>query len=289
MAMLKTNKKRASFGERVKLSHASLHSTTRARQKSNTKQQLSRASLFNCQKDLDHPNSTPCRRLLRAPLSRPFATITSHSPPPARKRKPASMATPAFPSRPYTGLGRAPNNNNNNNNQQQQQQQQGNANAYAPPTYGAGPSNAYNAGGAAAAQGPGGREAAARQERERLERERREAEERAGAALDALSEEQREEINEAVSLENTKAVGGKKNTDDDKSSPSSTWTRTTTSTTTSSKSPSKPWASTCPNQTSSPCSRPTASRPPRSPPNPLYPQIRRLQQLVLRSAGLRAS
>ncbi|KAK6007474.1 hypothetical protein QM012_004288 [Aureobasidium pullulans] len=100
------------------------------------------------------------------------------------------MATPQFPTRPFPGLGRA----STVGQQQQQQQAPPNANTYQPPSYG-GPSNTYNAGGAGAA---GQRDAIARQERERAERERREAEERAAGALDALSEEQREEINEAV-------------------------------------------------------------------------------------------
>ncbi|CAD0088542.1 unnamed protein product, partial [Aureobasidium vineae] len=99
------------------------------------------------------------------------------------------MATPQFPSRPFTGLGRA----STVGQQQQQQQAPPHANTYQPPSYG-GPSNTYGAG---AGAGAGQRDAMARQERERIDRERREAEERAGA-LDALSEEQREEINEAV-------------------------------------------------------------------------------------------
>ncbi|KAI5239613.1 EF-hand [Aureobasidium subglaciale] len=108
------------------------------------------------------------------------------------------MAQPQFPTRPFPGLGRA---STVGQQQQQQQQQPPNQSAYQPPNYG-GPSNTYNSGVGNA--GPGQREVIARQERERaererLERERREAEERAGA-LDALSEEQREEINEAFSL-----------------------------------------------------------------------------------------
>ncbi|THZ95344.1 EF-hand [Aureobasidium pullulans] len=117
------------------------------------------------------------------------------------------MATSQFPSRPFTGLGRAstvgqqqqqqqvPNQQQNLQSQHQQQPPQ-NTSAYPVPSY-AGPSNTYNGG--AGAAGPGQRDAVARAERERLERERREAEERAGA-LEALSEEQREEINEAFSL-----------------------------------------------------------------------------------------
>lgn len=116
------------------------------------------------------------------------------------------MATSQFPSRPFTGLGRAstvgqqqqqqqvPNQQQNLQQQQHQQQPPQNTSAYPVPSY-AGPSNTYNGG--AGAAGPGRRDAVARAERERLERERREAEERAGA-LEALSEEQREEINEAV-------------------------------------------------------------------------------------------
>lgn len=133
------------------------------------------------------------------------ATITSLAP---HKRKPAAltMATSQFPSRPFTGLGRAstvgqqqqqqqvPNQQQNLQQQQHQQQPPQNTSAYPVPSY-AGPSNTYNGG--AGAAGPGQRDAVARSERERLERERREAEERAGA-LEALSEEQREEINEAV-------------------------------------------------------------------------------------------
>lgn len=146
---------------------------------------------------------------LHIPASRSFfcpstATITSLAP---HKRKPAAlaMATSQFPSRPFTGLGRAstvgqqqqqqqvPNQQQNLQSQHQQQPPQ-NTSAYPLPSY-AGPSNTYNGG--AGAAGPGQRDAVARAERERLERERREAEERAGA-LEALSEEQREEINEAV-------------------------------------------------------------------------------------------
>jgi uncharacterized protein involved in type VI secretion and phage assembly len=102
------------------------------------------------------------------------------------------MATPQFPSRPFPGLGRT----STVGQQQQQQQAPPNANTYQAPGYG-GPSNTFNDRGGA---GPGQRERQEREraERERIERERREAEERAGA-LDALSEEQREEINEAVS------------------------------------------------------------------------------------------
>ncbi|KAH0287202.1 EF-hand, partial [Aureobasidium sp. EXF-3399] len=102
------------------------------------------------------------------------------------------MATPQFPSRPFPGLGRT-----STVGQQQQQQAPPNANTYQPPSYG-GPSNTFNDRGGA---GSGQRERQEREraERERIERERREAEERAGA-LDALSEEQREEINEAFSL-----------------------------------------------------------------------------------------
>lgn len=147
---------------------------------------------------------------LHIPASRYFlcpstATITSLAP---HKRKPAAlaMATSQFPSRPFTGLGRAstvgqqqqqqqvPNQQQNLQQQQHQQQPPQNTSAYPVPSY-AGPSNTYNGG--AGAAGPGQRDAVARAERERLERERREAEERAGA-LEALSEEQREEINEAV-------------------------------------------------------------------------------------------
>ncbi|KAI5199141.1 EF-hand [Aureobasidium subglaciale] len=107
------------------------------------------------------------------------------------------MAQPQFPTRPFPGLGRASVVGQPQQQQQQQQPQQPpNTNAYQPPSYG-GPSNTYNPGVGNA--GPGQREVMARQERERAERERREAEERAGA-LDALSEEQREEINEAFSL-----------------------------------------------------------------------------------------
>ncbi|CAD0023066.1 unnamed protein product [Aureobasidium pullulans] len=104
------------------------------------------------------------------------------------------MATSQFPSRPFTGLGRAstvgqqqqqqqvPNQQQNLQSQQHQQQPPQNTSAYPVPSY-AGPSNTYNGG--AGAAGPGQREAVARAERERLERERREAEERA-VALKAL-------------------------------------------------------------------------------------------------------
>jgi hypothetical protein len=123
-----------------------------------------------------------------------LATITSQRPLTRTRIRPSStsMATPQFPSRPFPGLGRT-----STVGQQQQQQAPPNANTYQPPGYG-GPSNTFNDRGGA---GPGQRERQEREraERERIERERREAEERAGA-LDALSEEQREEINEAVSL-----------------------------------------------------------------------------------------
>jgi hypothetical protein len=123
-----------------------------------------------------------------------LATITSQRPESRTRIRPptTSMATPQFPSRPFPGLGRA-----STVGQQQQQQAPPNANTYQAPSYG-GPSNTFNDRGGA---GPGQRERQEREraERERIERERREAEERAGA-LDALSEEQREEINEAVSF-----------------------------------------------------------------------------------------
>jgi hypothetical protein len=122
-----------------------------------------------------------------------LATITSQRPELRTRVRPSttSMATPQFPSRPFPGLGRT-----STVGQQQQQQAPPNANTYQPPGYG-GSSNAFNDRGGA---GPGQRERQEREraERERIERERRDAEERAGA-LDALSEEQREEINEAVS------------------------------------------------------------------------------------------
>lgn len=126
--------------------------------------------------------------------AQPLATITSQRPQSRIRDRPSttSMATPQFPSRPFPGLGRT-----STVGQQQQQQAPPNANTYQPTSYG-GPSNTFNDRGGA---GPGQRERQEREraERERIERERREAEERAGA-LDALSEEQREEINEAVSL-----------------------------------------------------------------------------------------
>jgi len=103
-----------------------------------------------------------------------------------------SAAHPSFPSRPYTsGLGRpgttAPQQSAYNAGQTIPYQNQG-----------------YNAAGAAGGFGSGATQQqqreAARLERERVERaerERREEEER--GVLDALTEEQREEINEAVS------------------------------------------------------------------------------------------
>ena len=131
------------------------------------------------------PNSRP---VTRRDKNRTHQKIAS-----PRKRGPKAMATSGFSRQPFTaGLGRgAP-----------QQQPQNPLNTYAPAAY-AGPSGgAYNSG---VVGGPGAAaEARARQERERAaererqERERREADERAGA-LEALSEEQREEINEAVS------------------------------------------------------------------------------------------
>lgn len=98
-----------------------------------------------------------------------------------------STAHPSFPSRPYTsGLGRpgstAP------------------QNAFSAPQANPYPGQNYNAQGAFGGATQQQREAA-RLERERIERaerERREAEER--GVLDALTEEQREEINEAVSV-----------------------------------------------------------------------------------------
>lgn len=102
-----------------------------------------------------------------------------------------STSHPPFPSRPYTsGLGRAGG-----------QSAFGNTpyNAQHTP-YGAPPS-AQNAGGYSAGPTQQQKEAQRleRERHERAERERREAEER--GMLDALSDEQREEVNEAVSKE----------------------------------------------------------------------------------------
>ena len=163
-----------------------------------------------------------------------MATSTSHQP---------------FPSRPYTsGLGRTGGQN----------------------TFGATPYNAqipYNAPAQNPGYGPSGAAAGAlgttgattqqqreaqrleRERHERAERERREAEER--GVLEALSEEQREEVNEAVCIfRHSLAQKTRMLMAPVASSPSSTSTKTTTSTITSSKSPSKPWASTSPNPTS---------------------------------------
>lgn len=104
-----------------------------------------------------------------------------------------------FPSRPYTsGLGRS-----TPYNAQQQT-------PFAPPTQTQQqqPTGAYTGFGGGLGRGAGADSGATQQQREaqrlererieRAERERREAEER--GALDALSEEQREEVNEAVRL-----------------------------------------------------------------------------------------
>lgn len=105
----------------------------------------------------------------------------------------SSAAHTSFPTRPYAGLGRP------GSTAAQQQQS-----TYPPPA--SNPYPAYNAGGSnlGGAAGVGGTQQqrdAARLERdrqERAERERREAEER--GALEALTEEQREEVNEAFGL-----------------------------------------------------------------------------------------
>lgn len=108
----------------------------------------------------------------------------------------APSAHPTFPSRPYTsGLGRAGASTQPQNNFVPPQQT---AFGGAPQTSYAAPQGGF--GGAAGATTQQQREAQRleRERQERAERERREAEER--GVLDALSEEQREEINEAVSF-----------------------------------------------------------------------------------------
>ncbi|KAK3113217.1 Calcium-binding component of the spindle pole body (SPB) half-bridge [Teratosphaeriaceae sp. CCFEE 6253] len=112
----------------------------------------------------------------------------------------ASASHQPFPSRPYTsGLGRAAGGQNTFGATPYNAQTPFNAPQQNP---GYGPSNAAAAGGLGA---PGAttqqqREAQRleRERQERAERERREAEER--GVLEALSEEQREEVNEAFSL-----------------------------------------------------------------------------------------
>lgn len=115
----------------------------------------------------------------------------------------ATSAHPSFPTRPYTsGLGRpataGPGTGFN---------PPAPTNQYPPQTYNVGPTGGF--GGPAQQQQPQlqqqqpqlqqqQQQQAARLERERAERERREAEDR--GVLDALTEEQREEINEAVRL-----------------------------------------------------------------------------------------
>lgn len=92
-----------------------------------------------------------------------------------------SSAHPPYPSRPYTGLGRTG----------------GGANTFAQTPYAQPQQQQQNFSGAPAPTQQ--QREAQRLERERLERaerERREAEDR--GVLEALSEEQREEINEAV-------------------------------------------------------------------------------------------
>lgn len=109
------------------------------------------------------------------------------------------MATP-FPSRPYTGLSRGA-----GNQQQQQQQQPYQTSRYntstpfnAPPTQGPYATTGGNAGPSTSTHQA--RETA-RLEREREERQRREAEEaQQRSALDNITEEQREEVNEAFQL-----------------------------------------------------------------------------------------
>lgn len=106
------------------------------------------------------------------------------------------MATP-FPSRPYTGLSRG-------GGQQQQQPQQPYQNTRyntstpfnAPPSQGP---YANTTGAGPSATTHQARESA-RLEREREERQRREAEEAQRSALDHITEEQREEVNEAFQL-----------------------------------------------------------------------------------------
>lgn len=116
----------------------------------------------------------------------------------------ATSAHPSFPTRPYTsGLGRpataAPGTGFN---------APAPTNQYPPQAYNVGPSGGFG-GPAQQQQQPQlqqqqpqlqqqqQQQQAVRLERERAERERREAEDR--GVLDALTEEQREEINEAVS------------------------------------------------------------------------------------------
>ncbi len=107
-----------------------------------------------------------------------------------------AMAAPqsSFPSRPYTsGLGRATG--------QSAFQQSTPYNAQAPFNTAAQTTGGYGGAGTGAVASTAQQKEAQRLERERLdraERERREAEER--GVLEALSEEQREEVNEAFSL-----------------------------------------------------------------------------------------
>lgn len=104
-----------------------------------------------------------------------MATSTSHAP---------------FPSRPYTsGLGRAGNQSAFGNTPYNPQQT-----PYAAPSASANPGG-FGGGGPTQQQKEAQR--LERERQERAERERREAEER--GVLEALSEEQREEVNEAVS------------------------------------------------------------------------------------------
>lgn len=110
-------------------------------------------------------------------LHPPMATSTSH---------------PAFPSRPYTsGLGgqRTPYNAATTFNAPQAPSQQ-----QLPPQH----SSAFGAAGPSTTQQQREAQRLERERQERAERERREAEER--GVLDSLSEEQREEVNEAVSM-----------------------------------------------------------------------------------------
>lgn len=140
------------------------------------------------------------------------------------------MATSAshpqpFPSRPYTsGLGRT-----------------GGQSAFQPTPYNtqtpfnAPAQNTAGLGGAATTQQQRDAQRLERERQERAERERREAEER--GVLEALSEEQREEVNEAVCLSYPMPATSEECillTHD--SSRCSIWTKTTTSITTNSKS-----------------------------------------------------
>lgn len=148
-----------------------------------------------------------------------------------------STTAPPFPSRPYaSGLGRNTPFNNPQPGSFGAPPAQQSSGTYGGTGFGGG-GNALGGGSAAATQQQREAQRLERERAERADRERREADER--VALDALSEEQREEVNEAVRIALRSAKKGRlHNTDPDlTSSRSSTSTKTPTLIITSSKWP----------------------------------------------------